>query len=187
MTARFRVELTGEPAVLEAVAPHLQAPQMWLEKDGDTTFLTSSMFDAMSSRDEVFAEAERIVPWIKAAIRLAGISPTGQVAAHRVEEQTPDGPRSTIYAQVGLAATLTISALPPTILIGRKPPPPPPPIPVELALRDARVARALELLARDPNWYDLYKVLDVIEEDVDGEKALEEKGWVSDGPWRPAR
>ena len=179
MTARFRVELTVEPAVLEAVAPHLQAPHVRLEKDGDTIFLTSSTFDEMTSRDEVFAEAKRMVPWIKAAIRLAGISPTGQVAAHRVEEQTPDGPRSTTYAQVGLAAALTISALPPTILIDGKPPPPPPPIPVELALRDARAARALELFARDPNWYDLYKVLDVIEEDVGGEKSLEGKGWAS--------
>lgn len=176
MTARFRVELTGEPTVLEAVAPHLQASQVRLEKDGETIFLTSSTFDAMTSRDAVFAEAERMVPSIKAAISLAGLRLRGQVAAHRVEEQTPDGPRSTTYAKVGSAA-LILTGLPPTILINGKPPPPPPPIPVEIALRDPRVALAFELFAREPNWYDLYKVLDVIEEDVGGEKVLERKGW----------
>jgi hypothetical protein len=177
MTARFRVELTGQPAILTAVARHLQAPEMRLEKDGDTVFLTSSTFDAMSSRDEVFAKAEQMVPSIKAAIRLAGVRLTGQVAAHRVEEQTPDGPRSTTYAKVGSATAVIITALPPTILINGKPPPPPPPIPVEIALRDPRVALAFELFAREPNWYDLYNVLDVIEEDIGGEKVLEHKGW----------
>jgi len=43
---------------------------------------------------------------------------------------------------------------------------------------DAYVARVLDLLAGQPDWMSLYKVLDVVEDSVGGERALEAKGWV---------
>lgn len=45
-------------------------------------------------------------------------------------------------------------------------------------LGDAHVALVLDVLADKPDWVSLYKVLDVIEDTVGGERALEAKGWV---------
>ena len=130
----------------------------------------------MSTREEVFAEAERMVLVVRATARLAGMAP-GPIDASRVEEQTAEGPKSTTFAQPGTAmATIKTFA---TVLVGNSPPPPPPPIPAEVALRDARVARALELFAGDPDWSNLYKILDVIGEDIGGgHKAVERTGWL---------
>lgn len=162
---------------LDAVLPNLQSPELLLEKDGESVFLTSSRFEAMTSRDDVMALAQRALALIEAAARLAGVRPM-PIQANRVEEQTTDGPRSTTYVHA-LSMSAVIGLPTPTIVIGGQPPPPPLAIPVEVGLRDSRAARALEFFAREPNWYDLYKVLDVIEEDVGGEKALANKGWVS--------
>jgi hypothetical protein len=172
---RFRVELKGDVTALKAVAPHLQTPELHLDVDSDTIFLKSSTFETMTLPGDVIAAARRMVPSIKAAIRLAGITGPRAVDAYRVVMETPEAPQNFVYvyAQESLAVGEALSA---TILGGSQPPPAP--IPVELALTDARVALALELFAHDPNWYDLYKVLDVVEEDVGGERALEAKGWV---------
>ena len=175
MTDRFRVELKGDVTALKAVAPYLQTPKLRLEVDGDTIYLTSSTFEALTWPDDVIAAARRIVPSIKAAIRLARVTGPRAVDAYRVVVQRPEGPRNFVYvyAQEAIGVGEALAA---TVLGGSQPRPTP--IPIELALTDARVALALELFAHDPNWYDLYKVLDVVEEDVSGERALEAKGWV---------
>lgn len=43
---------------------------------------------------------------------------------------------------------------------------------------DKRVSLVLVLVGEPPSWPALYKILDVIEEDVGGERALERIGWV---------
>lgn len=174
MSGRFRVELSGWTGLIDALSPHLQSPELHLEKDADRTFLVSSRFDALSSRDEVMAEAQRALPLIVAAMRLSGLRPM-PIQANRVEEQTRDGPQSTVYA-FAFSASAVIAAPGASRDDQSRPAAP---IPVEIGLRDEHVARALELFARDPSWYDLYKVLEVIEEDVGGEKALAGKGWAS--------
>ncbi len=181
MPPRFRVELSGELAQLASVSPHLQAPELQVEQDGDRVFLVSSTFDVMSSRDEVVGAAQRMVPLILGAMRLTGLRPTGELIANRVEEQTPDGPKSTTYA-FAQAGFLTLTTFAPVILIGGQPPPPPPPIRVEIGLRDDRVALAMELFAREPSWSDLYKILDVIVDDLPGRKkaVLIQKGWATE-------
>jgi hypothetical protein len=174
VTDRFRVELKGDVTALKAVAPYLQTPELRLEVDGDTIYLKSMTLEALTWPDDVIAAARRMVPSIKAAIRLAGVTGLRAVNAYRVVVQTPEGPRNFVYvyAQEAVGVGEALSA---TVLGGSQPPPAP--IPIEIALTDARVALALELFAHDPNWYDFYKVLDVVEEDVGGERALEAKGW----------
>ncbi len=50
---------------------------------------------------------------------------------------------------------------------------------VEQAMRDQSVAKALRLLAGDPNtWVGLYRIHEVIDNDLGGEHALIKKGWV---------
>lgn len=178
MTNRFRVELRGDKPAMQAVAPRLQAPELRLQFDDGRIFLVSSVFEAMASRDAVFGAAQGMLPALTAAIRLAGIARLNDISAVRVEEGTPDGAQSTTYVQAQ-AAALIVSMPTPTILIGGKPPPPPPAIHAELALVDSAVARALELFSREPSWADLFKVLEVVEEDVGGEKALERTVWAS--------
>ena len=175
---RFRVELKGDVAALRALAPHFQSSEVRLHDEGDLVFLTSSTFKTMTTRAEVFEAAERILSALPGAMRIAGVPISEPVIAQRVFERTPDGQQNTTFISIpSIAMVMSMPA--PTILIDGKPPPPPPAIPVERALHDARVARALELFGRDPNWFDLYKVLDTIEEDVGGERALEDKGWAT--------
>ena len=50
---------------------------------------------------------------------------------------------------------------------------------VEQAMKDQSVAKALRLLAGDPDtWVGLYRIHEVIDNDVGGERALIKKGWV---------
>jgi hypothetical protein len=167
VTHRFRVELIGDAAILQAVARHLQAPEIELMKDGDTMYLVSSTFDAMGSRDDVFEAAVRMERYLEAAIRLVGLKAAEPLVVRRVDEETPVGRRSTTYLRPP-SAVMTLSVPPPTILIDGMPPPLPPALPIELAMHAPRVARVLELMAKPPTWQSLYKVLDVIKDDLGG-------------------
>lgn len=50
---------------------------------------------------------------------------------------------------------------------------------IELAESDNNVADALEHFARSSDWYDIYKILEVILADVGGKKVLIAKGWLT--------
>ena len=67
-------------------------------------------------------------------------------------------------------------AFPSTILINGTPVPPPS-LKAETAFDNDYVAIALALLAEEPMWSDLYKVLELIEQDCGGEKAFYALGW----------
>jgi hypothetical protein len=61
-------------------------------------------------------------------------------------------------------------------------PPPPGPRYVQLGRTRPDVAEALAILGRAdpaPNWGDLYKVFEIVRENVGGQKALEKRGWVT--------
>jgi hypothetical protein len=57
----------------------------------------------------------------------------------------------------------------------------PPTRPIDIAMRDIgdeQVALVAVLLADEPSWVGLYKILDAVEDAVGGEHVLEQKGWV---------
>jgi hypothetical protein len=175
MQRRFRVAVVGDPQVLDVLFPRLQTPTLTLERDGSDFYLVSSAFESMADRAEVYAAANRMLPRITAAARMAGLRPRA-LTAPRVEEQTPNGPATTSFAGAGVAAAIAAAHPPP--FAGAAPPPPPPSIPVDRAQNDDRVDRALALYARDPTFVDLYKFLDVIDEDV-APDSIVSKGWAS--------
>jgi hypothetical protein len=161
---RYRVELRGDSLALEIVRERLQSPELLISKDGDTFYLTSTTFETVASPAEVRRQAVQLIPAILAAARIAGIAPQDPVLAHRVEEQTPDGPKNHVFVEPATAQGLHLGSPPPTISINGEPPQRPKAIPAELAQRDPAVRLAVECFAPG-RWMDLYKVLDVIVSD----------------------
>ena len=124
-------------------------------------FLTSTSFEAMTSRDEVRARAVEMIPAIRALARMVGVGDPEKLIAYRVQEQTPDGPKDHVFVDAREALGLALRHPDPTVSVAGQPPPRPKPIPAELALKDPAVKLAVDFYARG-TFIDLYNALDVI-------------------------
>jgi hypothetical protein len=173
---RFRVLLMGDLDAVRRLSPRLQSPRLAIEEEASGVYLVSSEFEDLATRDEVSALARQIIVTVRGAMRLAGIVEHAPLELDAVVERGPDGSESKTLYRSAQAAAVIAEAFPPTILISGTPVPPPP-LKAEAAFDNDHVAIALALLAEEPTWYDLYKVLELIEQDYGGEKAFYALNW----------
>lgn len=173
---RWSVRLDGDDADLADLARLMNAPELTVvEKDG-SCFLESTGFEHLATSGDVLEAARPLLGAISGIARLQMplIRPITATAVvdHRGAKTTT---HQFIQAQAIISRARVFA---PTVIGGEAPEAGPPnSLGAELALDDPNVGRALELFGLEPTWVSLYQVLDVLEEDVGGERALEDKGW----------
>jgi hypothetical protein len=107
------------------------------------------------SAAEAQSAAATLVTYIRAAMRLANVRSSRLVEVNAVRVIDAAGRVSHhVFAAAAEAMAMIDSA---TVSINGAVSAPPQPIPIDKALTDARVAEALEYLARDESWVEFYK------------------------------
>jgi hypothetical protein len=174
----WEVQLTGDPTDLQTLADTFKGGEIQVAQSGNEYVLRSSQFEPLDSAASVREAAIELVTALSGSARLAlgareaiGVGP----AVYRVG---PDGKRDTTVL-VGLAVSHE-RALPITVVHGTKIHRPADPISkwLPLATQDPVVAKALRLRnANDLDWVDLYRLYEVIENDVGC--PMHQLGWAS--------
>lgn len=149
--------------------------ELSFEADEDGNYvMRSAKFDGMTEATDVRAAAARLMDAVNgvAAVRNPGFQPvalTGQVR---------DGNDQHTHV-VDVDPVTVVSIASPVVVLtdGAKPPPPPSETDfAALALRDPNVAEALRYLRADADWYALYKIYEVVRDDLGGQRALMASG-----------
>lgn len=133
--------------------------------------LRSTEFDGMAEATDVRAAAAKLLDTAAgvASIRNPGFQPvtlTGQVR--------DSAGKNTHVVLVDPVTTVSIASPVVVVTDGSNTPPPPPSEAdfAALALRDSNVSEALRHLRTDADWHALYKVYEVVRDDLGGTKRL---------------
>ena len=146
--------------------------------------LRSSRFDALTDATEVREIGSQLVARMYGAMKLQGktdpVTPGGTAYAHHAS-----GQRDThiLIAQAALRARTGPIEV---VVSGQQRPRSEAERTIELAEEDDNVADALEHFARSDDWFDLYKTLEVIEDDLcrregsrNGRAVIARRGWAT--------
>lgn len=155
-----------------------RSPRVELEQDGH--FLIADDFTDLADAEEVRAAAESILRNMNGVARMHHPSHRQvQLSGQFVDEE------SRVHA-IAAPETITLRSRADLVVVrkeGEKPPPPPPPkgpVIVELAQKNPNVADALRLLGAPQerlHWSDLYKLFEIVGDDVGGENEVVRHGW----------
>lgn len=175
------VEVVGESSDLEELSRSLDSPELRLTQEGQSFFLRSTDFKSLKSADDVRNNATEILSLINGAARLA-LRMRKPLVVGNVVKVNDDGKRSIF---VSLSATMSlrgntcvsITRADGTVEQFRQANP----ISswIEIAQHDKNVAKVLRLLAGTHDWVNLYRIYEVIEDDVGGKHNIESKGWAT--------
>lgn len=169
--------MRGDVESLLRLAPRLQSPDLHIEEVDGEVYLLSSLFETLSTREEVFALAQDLVPALRGAMRIAGVREREPIHPQAVFERKEDGTETN--TQFIVIPTLVVHAevFAPTILINGVAAQPAP-LRAELALRSTAVRTVLALCAGEPSFVNLYRITEMVIDDVGGQAALDGLGWV---------
>jgi hypothetical protein len=170
--------LQGHPSDLSLVHEMFHGvADMQIERDGSNYRLRSSRFNVPATAEEARSLAEEIIGEMNGAIK--AFFPSREIilvgntfGCHR------DG--TFLYYQENRVAIRSEVSLSMTVNGNPIPPQPPPLEPMQwfnLAQRDTNVADALRQFARSDEWFDIYKVYEIIRDDL-GKKVNSNK-WAS--------
>jgi len=179
---RGLAKLAGDSWQLEQLSELMGSPDLRVVKEDDGYYLCGNAFDGLTEAGTVHAKAQKLLSHINGAARLhfGHIIPITTDTVAFVDEQ---GRRlSTIMLVSAMAAGGGAVGVGRITMIGPDGVPlSPPPSDVQrwtaLAAYDDAAAHTLRLLSYEPDWSILHKLLEVVEQDVGGEKKLERKLW----------
>jgi hypothetical protein len=176
------VRLEGEKFDLEDLPSLLRSPENTVIEEDGSYYLKSSQFKSLGSADEVRERAIDMIEKLNGAVQLhipsfRGVSEGGVTM---IEE---GGRRhhyvyleSSLTLRSKVSANLTVSKCDDT------PETAPPPSNVESWIRlvktDKAVADALHFF-RENTWISLYKVYEIVSEDVGGQQVIMGNGWAT--------
>lgn len=186
----WQVQLEGDARELEFLAGVLTSGSRTVlpGAKGAGYVYQSDSFQNCSTSDEVEELAGSEVAVLSGILRLERQARNGLTygAVYRVH---PDGRRDIfVRIQESIEVKAEISGVTAVVMDAAGnviPPPPPPParamVLAQLAASDAAVAKVLRLLngADAKTWVGLYRIHEVIDEDVGGQHRLEKSGWGS--------
>ena len=174
------VELEGDRAELEYL-PRMSFKTWRPTEQCGKYYLKSAEFDSSADARDVREDASRTLNVMNglAKVMFGNFRGARVRGITRVDET---GKQTQFIMPSGVPSAEKVG-IPTVVTSSEQEPPQPPASPgakwLEIAEKDESVARALELYGRlEPNWIDLYKVLEVVEEDVTGEESLMAKNWV---------
>ncbi len=162
--SKWMIRLTGDANDLQVLSQHLSSPELSVRKEEDGYFwLSSSKFDLLTDAFLVAAKAGELLGVVSGVAKLLGnLNPVEEDAIIRKEENKP--PTQFILLRgVPSDERLPMSQAQFARLLS-------------LAEQDQRVADALYFFQK-ADWYNLYKVWDVINYAVGG--SLKKEKWVN--------
>lgn len=168
-----KVVVVGDARFLAYLSDRLQG-DVRIVSDRDGHALVSAAIEAAADADAARSIAERLIDELRGAAALE--RNPGDLAVGHVVDEREDGSR---LVSVRMTASVTMDAE--IAASGSTAPVDPTSGPTKMALAhlsDPAVSLVLRLLAQLITFGSMYKVLDVIEEDVGGERALAALDWV---------
>jgi hypothetical protein len=196
--AGWLIKLRGHYIDLQDLATRLQSPGLSVTEVGGAFYLRSAEIDAFPSVSEAHAYAATLVPTINGAAKVAlpAFEPVDVDVIHlRIEDGgtrrpisfstlrgrgRPDPPTGSGQGLV----TAPHAPREPTTLPQRAPAAPPRPTQLEAFLSSARrreVELALRFIGNTPDWFNLWKVWELIRDDIGGRRQVERLGWATSG------
>ena len=179
---KYLVRLEGEKFDLEDLPSLLCSPEHTVIEEDRFYYLKSSDFDSLGSADEVRECAIAIIEMLNGAMKLhipsfRGVYEDGVTIIEedgRRHHHVYLGGSSAGRAKVSAHLTVTTSS------DARKIAPLPSIVEswISLAKTDKAVADALHFF-RENTWISLYKVYEIISEDVGGQQAITKNGWAA--------
>jgi len=161
----------------------LRSPELNVTEDNGFYYLQSSEFDSLTSADEVRERGIALIKILNGAAKLCrdNFRDVAEDGITRVED---DGSRHHyVYLEGAITMRAKVSAQVTVITSNGSQPAVDQPSPLEswfrLAQKHKPVADALHFY-REDSWINLYKVYEVIKDDVGGKHIVVNKGWVSE-------
>lgn len=174
------VTLSGSAHILEELSKVFNSPEICIQKDHDAFVLKSRNFADLISDDQVREHTTEILTSLNGAAKLA-LGSCSPIKIEDISKIRDDGTRhvyvsATSSVMASVTCSITITHADGTIEEFH---PADPAIPwMALSKRDRHVKRALHLIENDfETWYGLYKVYEVIQEDVGN---IPERGWCTE-------
>lgn len=181
---KWEVQINGNVHDLRELTKSLLSDELRItERDGQY-YLVTTRFENLVSSEEVRALASEMLPILTGTVRLSlgGRTPLRIMNVARVKD---DGIREvfvviteTIHVRDSFSVEIqrsdgTVEMISPTNKVQEW---------VNLGLSDPKVAKALRLFGtEDYNWVNLYRLYEVIEDDVGGMDKIIKRRWVTKG------
>jgi hypothetical protein len=177
----WRARLEGEVLDLQALATFFDSDDPKVGESNGYYFLRSSTFDDAEAANSL-PKAECLISAMNGAVKVVDTS----FRPVRLDGQFVDADGNVTIMATGhleMRAQARATAHNPSVVIDSEPQPPSDASRwVELAKNDASVMEVLVLLDDPaPDWFALYKVLEIVSVDVGGEAVVRERGWASAG------
>jgi hypothetical protein len=178
----WEIQISGDTRDLKELSKSLVNDELRIIARDGQFYLESTRFESLSRSEEVRSVASEMLPILTGATRLAlgGRMPLGIGGIARLKG---DGTREIFLlvsdmAHVMEVATVEIQGSNGTVQVVN----PADKVPgwVNLGLADPKVAKALRLLGTEEHdWVSLYRLYEVIEDDVGEMQEIVEEGWAT--------
>ncbi|WP_273082296.1 hypothetical protein [Stenotrophomonas nitritireducens] len=179
---RWEVQIAGSKTDLDDLCAVFTSDALRLESRSDGYFLSSTQLESIDSPREVEARASELASLLSGASRLSlgsrtSLKTSGCISTDAFGKRTHHMFLSdTIY----LSARATMEVQHTDGAVTRFLPASPAPAWVTAALSDSAVAKAIRLFGAGAEpWVDLYRILEVIMQDVGGIESIASRGWVT--------
>lgn len=174
----WQARLRGHAFDLETLTRLFREGEPTVGRDEDGFYLKSSQF-GRSDAAEVHKLAAELVLLVNGVARV--LAPSYRQIELAGQYVNDEGQHSVIIEPASIEVRSHVSS--PTLVVdGHQPPPSPPPLGPRytgLAANDSNIAEALEILASGLDAVHLYKVYEIIEDDVGGARTIRQRGWAS--------
>ena len=179
----WRVQISGGTRDLEALSAALSDDDLRVYVDRGEYVLQSEKFEGCTNSEEVLTIAQPLA-LILGGILYLRLGSTTSLEIQHVFFENPDGSRHIfvhLTDTVRATSTMTATAI---LLNGEAVPQNSNPIydRLKLAEKDTNVAKVLRLLRIDPeSWMGIYKIIEVIADDMHGLPGIVAAGWATQG------
>ena len=179
---RWQIRIEGDKAALEYLASIFTGEPLVIERQEGGYLLSAAGWDSLQNVFDVYAASADVVGRLNGAA-LAGTGMLSPIVTTVVYETQADGTKH-MWDYGGRVPI----RLPPPDVTKADGSRDPTKLLYQASLADNALARALRVLAIGfPDWVTLYRLYEIIKEDMGGESGIIEQGWITRGDLRRFR
>lgn len=176
------VEMQGDKSDLQDLGKSLSSPELCITKDGDNFVLKSTRFERFTNVDDVRSMACELLSLINGAAKLA-LDMRERLTIRAIVRVKDDDTRSTFIClsnDITVRGSIGVSIVSPTGVVEEIHQADPIPDWVRIGQQDEKVFKVLQLLgSMSDDWVNLYRMLEIVQEDVGGIKKIQDEGWAT--------
>jgi hypothetical protein len=181
----WKVQINGASADIDYLPDSLTERELRVTKDEDGYYVKSDMFADLSEPEAVYDLAIQMLPLIEGAAKLYwGECGPLTVGAIVLTQEDGSEKRTLFLSTTTMQANSRLHITKGTVIDGDGNVVPSGPSDMALwlktAMQDAHVKKAIRLYRSEHSWVNLYRLYEVVEEDVGGRKTIASLGWMKD-------